>query len=94
MTQRKKGRGKETPRAEHPAPRRTTIKRLVPVHEVVYDCECWQCHAPFTSKRPDARYDSHACRSKAYRERLKDRRALLDMQANGEGIFDSPLYTS
>lgn len=94
MTTRKKGRGKPSPRAECPVPRRTTIKRLVPVHEIVYDCECWQCGAPFTSKRPDARYDSAACRSKAYRERVKNRRALLDMQASGDGIFRSPLYSS
>lgn len=75
-----------------PVVRRVTVKKLVPVHVIVYDCICWECGAPFTSKRPDARYDSHACRSKAYRRRQRERKAFIRMQHEAEGIFASPLY--
>lgn len=94
MTNRKSKKWKPPLGLPLPVVRRVSIKKLVPIEEVVYDCVCWACGAPFTSKRPDARYDSDACRSKAYRERVKARRAILEMQENGEGIFQSPLYSS
>jgi hypothetical protein len=90
--EKRRGRARAGPDVHKPQPRKTSIVRLVPVHAVQYECVCWECGAPFTARRPDAKYDSHACREKAYRERKKARAAIRAMQEAGEPIFASPLY--
>ena len=92
MTKLKKGGAVLTVNLPVPIARKRELVRLVPVHAVEYDCVCWDCGAPFTSKRPDARYDSGACRARAYRKRKRERERMARAAREMVGIFADPLY--
>ena len=65
-------------------------RALKPVQIKRYRIKCPMCPEWFFSKRSDAIYCSGRCRSRAFRERDKDRRHFAKMQ-EVEPLFDSPL---
>lgn len=89
---RKRGRVGDQPKKQRRPVRHSRTVRLVPVKEHWYTCWCWQCEKEFKSKRVHARYCSNACKQQAYRDRIADRRAFVEMQQAAELFFSQPLY--
>lgn len=89
---RKKGGAVRAEFIPQPPRRKMRTRKFVPIKETWWQVYCHWCGREFCAKRSDAKYHSHACRQAAYIQRQKDRIALIEMQAGGEGIFDSPLY--